>query len=69
MKNFNVKLFANAAATDANADAEGSTIALPGLRPGELKIKVLKLYCRFSVLQSVGAVVLNLFIIRRKFKQ
>ena len=33
-KNFNVKTltFAN-----ANADAGGSTIALPGLRPGELK--------------------------------
>ena len=39
-KNFNIKLFANAAA-DANANANpgagGSTIALPGLRPGELK--------------------------------
>ena len=35
-KNLNVKLkhFANA---DAAADARGSTIALPGLRPGELK--------------------------------
>ena len=38
IKNFNVKLFANAyAATNANADAGGSTIALPGLCPGELK--------------------------------
>ena len=35
-KNFNVKLFANADA-DAYADAGGSIIALPGLRPGELK--------------------------------
>ena len=35
-KNFNVKLFANAA--DANANAGGSIIALPGLRPGELKM-------------------------------
>ena len=41
------KLFANAdAAADANAntnanpDAGGSTIAIPGLRPGELKINV-----------------------------
>ena len=35
----NVKLFANAdAAADANADAGGSTIALPGLRQGELKM-------------------------------
>ena len=33
-KNFNVKLFAN-----ADADAGGSTIALPGLRPGELRMK------------------------------
>ena len=43
LKNFNVKLFANAdAATNihanTNADAGGSTIALPGLRPGELKM-------------------------------
>ena len=39
-KNVNVKLFANAdAATNANADADGSTTALPGLRPGELKIE------------------------------
>ena len=39
LKNFNVKLFANAdAAANANADARGSTIALPGLRPGELKM-------------------------------
>ena len=42
LKNFNVKLFANADAAadadaDANANAGGSTIALPGLRPGELK--------------------------------
>ena len=36
IKNFNVKLFANAAA--ANANTGGSTIALPGLRPGELKM-------------------------------
>ena len=39
-KKFNVKPFANADAdADANADADavGSTIALPGLRPGELK--------------------------------
>ena len=39
-KKFNVKLFANADAdanANANADAVGSTIALPGLRPGELK--------------------------------
>ena len=35
-KSFNVKLFANA---DANADAGGSTIALPGLRPDELKMQ------------------------------
>ena len=42
---FNVKLkhFANADAAAnteaaANADAGGSTIALPGLRPGKLKI-------------------------------
>ena len=38
-KNLNVKLFANADAAidaDANADAEGSTIALPGLCPDEL---------------------------------
>ena len=36
-KNFNVKLFANAdanTAANANADTRGSTIALPGLRPG-----------------------------------
>ena len=37
IKNFNVKLFANADAANANADAGGSIIALPGLRPGELK--------------------------------
>ena len=38
IKNFNVKLFANADAdADANANAGGSTIALPGLRPGEVK--------------------------------
>ena len=39
-KNFNVTLFANAdtnANANANANAGGSTIALPGLRPGELK--------------------------------
>ena len=41
-KNFNVKPFANADAAvkadaDANADAGGCTIALPGLRQGELK--------------------------------
>ena len=39
IKNFNVKLFASADAdanADANADVGGSTIALPGLRPGEL---------------------------------
>ena len=41
-KKFNVKLFANADAdadanANADADAVGSTIALPGLRPGELK--------------------------------
>ena len=30
----NIKLFANA---DANPDAGGNAIALPGLRPGELK--------------------------------
>ena len=35
-KKLNVKLFANANA--AAADAGGSTIALPGLRPEELKI-------------------------------
>ena len=35
-KNFNVKLLANAD-TNADADTGGSTIALPGLRPGELK--------------------------------
>ena len=34
IKNFNVKLFAN---SNANAGARGSTIALPGLRPGEPK--------------------------------
>ena len=34
-KKLNVKLFANA---NVNANAEGSTIALPGLRPGELKM-------------------------------
>ena len=39
MKNFNIKLFAKAgAAANADADAGSSTIALPGLRPGELKI-------------------------------
>ena len=38
-KNFNVKLFAN-----ADANAGGSTIALPGLRPGELKRKLEKLF-------------------------
>ena len=32
--------FANVA-TDAEADAGGSTIALPGLCPGQLKMKVL----------------------------
>ena len=32
IKNFNVKLF-------ANADAGDSTIALPGLLPGELKME------------------------------
>ena len=44
-KNFNVKVFANAdAAANANieanadADAGGNTIALSGLRPGELKM-------------------------------
>ena len=38
IKNFNVKRFANADATaDTDANARGSTIALPGLRPGELK--------------------------------
>ena len=44
-KKFNIELFANAAAAananpdaDADASAGGSTIALPGLRPGELKI-------------------------------
>ena len=39
-KNFDVKTlhFANTdAAANANADAGGSTKALPGLRPGELK--------------------------------
>ena len=36
IKNFNIKLFANAAAA---ANARGSTIALPGLRPGELTMK------------------------------
>ena len=39
-KKFNVKLFANSDANanaEAGADAVGSTIALPGLRPGELK--------------------------------
>ena len=37
-KNFNIKLFANAAAAaNADANAVGSTIALPGLRPGKLK--------------------------------
>ena len=45
-KNCNVNLFVNADAAantdananaDANSDAGGSTIALPGLRPGELK--------------------------------
>ena len=35
-KNLNVKLFANATAANANPNAGGSTIALPGLRPGEL---------------------------------
>ena len=35
IKNFNVKLFANA---DAAANAGGSTIAHPGLRIGELKM-------------------------------
>ena len=42
-KNFNVKLFVNADAdVNANADVEawGSTIALHGLRPGKLKIKM-----------------------------
>ena len=36
IKNFNVKIltFANA---NADTDAGGSTIALPGLRPGKLK--------------------------------
>ena len=38
-KNFNVKLFANADAA-ANANPGASTIALPGLRPGKLKIKI-----------------------------
>ena len=37
MKNFNVKLSANAA--NANTDAGGITIALPGLRPGKLKMR------------------------------
>ena len=40
IKNVKVKLFAKAdAATNANANADtgGSTIALPGLRPGEPK--------------------------------
>ena len=36
IKNFNVKLFANA---DASANAGGSTIALPELCPDELKRK------------------------------
>ena len=41
-KNFNVKLFANAdAAANADVNAGGSTIALPGLRSDKLKsIKV-----------------------------
>ena len=33
----NVKLFANAAAANADANTGSSTIALPRLRPGELK--------------------------------
>ena len=40
-KNFNVKLFANAAAkaeANANTDTRGSTIPLSGLRPGKIKI-------------------------------
>ena len=43
--------FAKAAAADADADANtdaeagGSTIALPGLRPSELKIEKLSLFC------------------------
>ena len=47
IKNFNVKLFANAdtdANADINADAGGSTIALAGLRPGELKMELLLFY-------------------------
>ena len=35
IKNFNIKLFANA---NAAANAGGSTIAVPGLCPGELKM-------------------------------
>ena len=47
MKDFNVKLFANAEAAAApNANAGGSTIALPGLCPGELKL----LRLRFIIL-------------------
>ena len=39
IKNFNVKLFAAAAAVAvaAAANARGSTIAFPGLRPGKVK--------------------------------
>ena len=40
IKNFNVKLFADSdTAANANTNAKGSTIALPGLHPGELKLK------------------------------
>ena len=40
-KNFKVKPFANA---DTDANAGGSTIALAGLRPGELKMELLLFY-------------------------
>ena len=48
-KKLNVKLFANAD-SDANADAGGSTIALPGLRPGELKMRNWSVFEIFFIL-------------------
>ena len=44
-----VKLFANPdAAANANADSGGSTIALPGLCPGELKIIQVFAVCKYA---------------------
>ena len=66
MKNFNVKLFANADANaNANTDAGGRTIALPGLRIGEL-IKLYRQHTGFlmGMRDSVVAVFFFFFVKR-----